>query len=110
MPRYRVIAPVVIAKTMGDHGWQYVHLQQGAPVPDDAEEVWIQCHLRDRMISEIAVDAPPAAAPLPVGDAGPMTAQPSTPPDPPPVTTPPVEESKPLTTGRSTRSSQRGGS
>lgn len=76
--RYRVIAPVVVCKTMGDHGWQYVHLQQGAPVPDDAGEDWIGYHLRDSLIAEVPSGAPPAAPPIADLDLDPPS-------DPPPV-------------------------
>ncbi len=65
MPKYRIVAPVVVVKTMGDHGMTWKHMQAGAFVPDDAGEEWVACHLRDGMIAPVPDGAPPAAAPLP---------------------------------------------
>lgn len=62
---YRVVAPVVVVKTMGDHGITWKHLMSGAPVPDDAEAEWIANHLRDQMITPVTVEVPDPPKPEP---------------------------------------------
>ena len=58
--QYRVIAPVVVVKTMGEHGWQYIHIQQGGKVPEDAGEDWISGHLHGGMIAPVNAPEPKA--------------------------------------------------
>jgi len=101
MTRYRVIAPLVNCKTMTRDGTRFVHLQQGAFVPEDAPEDWIGYHLRDGLIAEIPDDAPPAAPPLP--EEPPAEEPKAEPPEEPPAEPEAKAEPKPPNVGQRRR-------
>lgn len=67
--KYRVVVPVVVVKTRTSDGVRWVDLHKGGLVPPDAEQQWIESHLRDGLIAE--VKPPPAAKPAPAAPAPP---------------------------------------
>jgi hypothetical protein len=62
MAKYVVTGAYVTCKTMGRDGPVIVGLYAGAPVPADAEQSWIDHHLRVNLIEAVPEPAPPARA------------------------------------------------
>lgn len=93
MNRYRVKAPYVLARTVTPDGLRMVGLGEGALVPDDVPEEWVERHLRKGMIEKL-----PGAEPAPTPPA-PQQVDTQREEVPPPAPAAPAEPSPPPATG-----------
>lgn len=67
-PEYTVTGKYVTARTMTTDGWRVVGLMEGARVPPDVDDDWIDHHLRKNLIAEVGKE-PVAPADLDADEA-----------------------------------------